>query len=202
MIVLNRRQIRVRKLHDNRLRTKEPIVSEQVRRYLPCATVSLKINETRNHVMTQRVVPDTIRSAEFGKTGELRTVNGCMVRGGRHGDISQVQIRKGHLAGIDAQVVTRKAAGKNGRISLDGDVAHGNIDGVCLRRSAWFDNHRAARARKGERVRQRVSMRGIESLRDWNNVLTKWYASDGAGVFPDPRAADEVNEPLQTCEVD
>jgi tRNA-dihydrouridine synthase B len=40
----------------------------------------------------------------------------------------------------------------------------------------------------------------VRSLRDWNNVLSKWYASDGAGVWPDARAADEVNESLQSCE--
>jgi tRNA-dihydrouridine synthase B len=33
----------------------------------------------------------------------------------------------------------------------------------------------------------------VRSLRDWNNVLIKWYATDGAGVWPDSRAADEVN---------
>jgi nifR3 family TIM-barrel protein len=40
----------------------------------------------------------------------------------------------------------------------------------------------------------------VRSLRDWNNVLEKWYASDGPGIWPDPQAADEVNEP-QTREV-
>jgi nifR3 family TIM-barrel protein len=40
----------------------------------------------------------------------------------------------------------------------------------------------------------------VRSLRDWNNVLNKWYASDGPGVWPDPRAADEVNDDaLQAC---
>jgi tRNA-dihydrouridine synthase B len=33
----------------------------------------------------------------------------------------------------------------------------------------------------------------VRSLRDWNNVLSKWYASDGPGIWPDLRAADEVN---------
>ena len=42
----------------------------------------------------------------------------------------------------------------------------------------------------------------VRSLRDWNSVLTKWYGTDGAGVWPDPRAADEVNDPdSQSCEV-
>jgi nifR3 family TIM-barrel protein len=45
----------------------------------------------------------------------------------------------------------------------------------------------------------------VRSLRDWNNVLTKWYASDGPGVWPDPRAADEVNdaaaEARDSCDV-
>jgi tRNA-dihydrouridine synthase B len=35
----------------------------------------------------------------------------------------------------------------------------------------------------------------VRSLRDWSNVLEKWYAGDGEGVWPDPKAADEVNEP-------
>lgn len=42
----------------------------------------------------------------------------------------------------------------------------------------------------------------VRSLRDWNNVLLKWYSVDAPGVFPDPRAADEVNDSAQTCEVD
>jgi tRNA-dihydrouridine synthase B len=34
----------------------------------------------------------------------------------------------------------------------------------------------------------------VHSLRDWTNVLDRWYAADGPGVWPDPQAADEVNE--------
>jgi tRNA-dihydrouridine synthase len=34
----------------------------------------------------------------------------------------------------------------------------------------------------------------VHSLRDWNNVLGKWYARDVPGVWPDARAADEVND--------
>jgi nifR3 family TIM-barrel protein len=41
----------------------------------------------------------------------------------------------------------------------------------------------------------------VHSLRDWNNVLEKWYAQDTPGVWPDARAADEVNDPdTQSCE--
>lgn len=40
----------------------------------------------------------------------------------------------------------------------------------------------------------------VHSLRDWNGVLAKWYGSDGAGVWPDPKAADEVNDG-EGCEV-
>jgi len=44
----------------------------------------------------------------------------------------------------------------------------------------------------------------VHSLRDWTNVLEKWYSADAPGVWPDPRAADEVNSDsnLQTCEAD
>jgi nifR3 family TIM-barrel protein len=41
----------------------------------------------------------------------------------------------------------------------------------------------------------------VRSLRDWKSVLEKWYATDAPGVWPDPRAADEVNAPVETCEV-
>jgi nifR3 family TIM-barrel protein len=40
----------------------------------------------------------------------------------------------------------------------------------------------------------------VHSLREWSNVLQRWYASDGRGVWPDARAADEVNGDLQSCE--
>jgi hypothetical protein len=41
----------------------------------------------------------------------------------------------------------------------------------------------------------------VRSLRDWTNVLDRFYSIDGPGVWPDPKAADEVNEPEnQTCE--
>jgi nifR3 family TIM-barrel protein len=43
----------------------------------------------------------------------------------------------------------------------------------------------------------------VHSLRDWGNVLAKWYASDRPGVWPDSKAADEVNSgaDMQSCEV-
>jgi nifR3 family TIM-barrel protein len=43
----------------------------------------------------------------------------------------------------------------------------------------------------------------VHSLRDWSNVLAKWYATDGPGVWPDAKAADEVNgaADMQSCEV-
>ena len=42
----------------------------------------------------------------------------------------------------------------------------------------------------------------VRSLRDWTNVLDKWYREDGPGVWPEPGAADEVNEATegQPCE--
>jgi tRNA-dihydrouridine synthase B len=43
---------------------------------------------------------------------------------------------------------------------------------------------------------------GVKSLRDWTAVLDRFYSTDGPGVWPDPRAADEVNgsPEMQTCE--
>ena len=39
----------------------------------------------------------------------------------------------------------------------------------------------------------------VRSLRDWTNVLERFYALEGPGVWPDPRAADEVNEPADAA---
>ncbi|MGD0464242.1 MAG: tRNA-dihydrouridine synthase [Tepidisphaeraceae bacterium] len=33
----------------------------------------------------------------------------------------------------------------------------------------------------------------VQSLRDWQGVLDRWYGNDGPGVWPDANAADEVN---------
>jgi nifR3 family TIM-barrel protein len=42
----------------------------------------------------------------------------------------------------------------------------------------------------------------VRSLRDWNAVLANWYSTDGEGIWPDPKAADEVNQDADvTCEV-
>lgn len=40
----------------------------------------------------------------------------------------------------------------------------------------------------------------VHSLRDWSAVLHKWYAGDGSGVWPDPKAADEVNGQEASCQ--
>jgi len=41
----------------------------------------------------------------------------------------------------------------------------------------------------------------VHSLRDWKAVLDRWYATEGPGVWPDEKAADEVNSDSQTCEI-
>jgi tRNA-dihydrouridine synthase len=38
----------------------------------------------------------------------------------------------------------------------------------------------------------------VQSLRDWHSVLDRWYGGDGPGVWPNPGAADEVND-QQAC---
>ena len=40
----------------------------------------------------------------------------------------------------------------------------------------------------------------VRSLREWNEVLGKWYGVDAPGVWPRANAADEVNDDLQSCE--
>jgi tRNA-dihydrouridine synthase len=37
----------------------------------------------------------------------------------------------------------------------------------------------------------------VRSLRDWTAVLDRWYVHDAPGIWPDARAADEVNDPSQ-----
>ena len=39
----------------------------------------------------------------------------------------------------------------------------------------------------------------VKSLRDWTDVLDQFYTHDGPGVWPDPKAADEVNVKAQSC---
>jgi len=34
----------------------------------------------------------------------------------------------------------------------------------------------------------------VLSLRDWTGVLEKWYSTEGPGIWPEPTAADEVND--------
>jgi nifR3 family TIM-barrel protein len=42
----------------------------------------------------------------------------------------------------------------------------------------------------------------VHSLRDWTNVLDRWYSNEGPGVWPAADAADEVNSgDLQSCDV-
>ena len=41
----------------------------------------------------------------------------------------------------------------------------------------------------------------VQSLREWNAVLDKWYNNDGGGVWPAAMAADEVNDAaMVSCE--
>lgn len=42
----------------------------------------------------------------------------------------------------------------------------------------------------------------VQSLRDWSEVLQRWYATEGPGVWPAATAADEVNNDtsMQSCE--
>jgi nifR3 family TIM-barrel protein len=44
-----------------------------------------------------------------------------------------------------------------------------------------------------ERADVKTAFINIRSLRDWTAVLDRWYATDGAGVWPAPDAVDEVN---------
>lgn len=39
----------------------------------------------------------------------------------------------------------------------------------------------------------------VRSLRDWNDVLNRWYATEGPGVWPARHSADEVNECDEEC---
>jgi tRNA-dihydrouridine synthase B len=43
----------------------------------------------------------------------------------------------------------------------------------------------------------------VSSLRDWQNVLDKWYSTDAPGVWPTAQTVDEVNSSpdLQSCEI-
>jgi tRNA-dihydrouridine synthase B len=53
-----------------------------------------------------------------------------------------------------------------------------------------------------EAARVKGEFINVRSLREWSGVLEKWYAGDGAGVWPAVNAADEVNDDqaMQSCE--
>jgi len=57
-----------------------------------------------------------------------------------------------------------------------------------------------------ESIKVKAEFINVGSLRDWKNVLDKWYAADGPGVWPADDAANEVNGGAsadldQSCEV-
>jgi len=57
-----------------------------------------------------------------------------------------------------------------------------------------------------ESIKVKSEFINVGSLRDWKNVLDKWYAADGPGVWPADDAANEVNGGAsadldQSCEV-
>lgn len=45
-----------------------------------------------------------------------------------------------------------------------------------------------------DRAAVKAAFINVQTLRDWQAVLDRWYADDLPGVWPDPRDADEVNE--------
>ena len=51
-----------------------------------------------------------------------------------------------------------------------------------------------------ESARVKEEFIAVHSLRDWTNVLQRWYAAEAPGVWPAPSAADEVNESAEGCE--
>lgn len=50
---------------------------------------------------------------------------------------------------------------------------------------------------QAERVKREFI--AVKSLRDWNEVLEKWYRDDGPGVWPRQSAPDEVNAANDLC---
>ncbi len=42
----------------------------------------------------------------------------------------------------------------------------------------------------------------VVSLRQWNEVLTRFYEADGPGIWPRANAVDEVNDGLASCETE
>ncbi|MGA2496898.1 MAG: tRNA-dihydrouridine synthase family protein [Tepidisphaeraceae bacterium] len=42
----------------------------------------------------------------------------------------------------------------------------------------------------------------VVSLRQWNEVLTRFYEADGSGIWPRADAVDEVNDGLASCETE
>jgi nifR3 family TIM-barrel protein len=51
-----------------------------------------------------------------------------------------------------------------------------------------------------DQLQVKAAFIAVRSLRDWKAVLDRHYQFDGPGVWPDPQAADEVNDGTQSCE--
>ena len=51
-----------------------------------------------------------------------------------------------------------------------------------------------------QRMEVKSAFINVRSLRDWTNVLDRWYSANGEGVWPEADATDEVNDPAAGCE--
>ncbi len=130
--------------------------------------------------------------------------------------------------GVDIVWIARGAIGnpwifRHAAMLLNGDAAPSTIDPPTIQeqREALTEHFSIAMQIHGEQLAgRRMRKMGIKysrfhpmsaevkhdfisvhSLRDWNEVLAKWYSQDGPGVWPAAAAADEVNDDLQGCEV-
>lgn len=136
-------------------------------------------------------------------------------------------VRMLRTTGVDIVWIARGAIGnpwvfRHAAAILDGaDAASIRPPGVAEQREALSEHFSIAMQIHGEQLagrrmrkmgikysrfhpdapRVKADFISVQSLRDWNRVLDRWYARDVPGVWPDPKAADEVNEGgIQGCE--
>jgi len=128
-------------------------------------------------------------------------------------------VRMKRETGVDMVWIARGAIGnpwifKHAATLLELPTANCQPPTVHEQRDALIEHFRLAMEIHGEQLAgRRMRKMGIKyarfhpqaaavkeafiqtgSLREWTAVLERWYSADGPGTWPDPRAADEVND--------
>jgi tRNA-dihydrouridine synthase len=115
----------------------------------------------------------------------------------RNGASSGGEARAGHAPPLQAPTIHEQRAALEEHFSLSMQIHGEQLAGRRMRKQGikYARWHPQAQAVKDAFI-------AVSSLRQWQEVLTRYYATDGPGVWPSPDSVDEVNgsADLQNCE--